>query len=163
MLRSATESDSDTITKIYNHYVLNSIITFEEQVVSSNDMCDRILAIQNANLPWIVSEEDGRILGYAYASQWNGRCAYKYAVESTVYLEQSAHSRGLGSKLYAELLKQLKDRNYHVVIGGIALPNDASIGLHEKFCFEKVAHFKEVGYKFNRWVDVGYWQLKLDD
>jgi len=161
MIRSAIETDSEQIARIYNHYVLNSVITFEEAVVSSHEMCERICSTQKDELPWLVFEQDSKVLGYAYASKWKERCAYRYAVESTVYLDQEEHSRGLGCLLYSELIKELKERNFHVAIGGIALPNDSSIGLHEKFGFEKVAHFNEVGYKFDNWVDVGYWQLTL--
>ena len=161
MIRSAIKSDSDQIAKIYNHYVLNSVITFEEATVSAEEMCERICSTLEAELPWMVFEQNNKVLGYAYASKWKGRCAYRYAVETTVYLDQAEHSKGTGSLLYSELLKQLKERDFHVAIGGIALPNDSSIGLHEKFGFEKVAHFKEVGYKFGDWVDVGYWQLTL--
>jgi len=111
----------------------------------------------------LVAEKEGQILGYAYASKWKGRCAYKSSVESTVYLDNALLSKGLGTVLYDALLKILREKQYHIVIGGIALPNDKSIALHEKFGFQKVGHFKEVGYKFDRWVDVGYWQVNLDE
>lgn len=163
MIRSANESDSAMIAEIYNYYISNTIVTFEESLVNPDEMADRIASTLKDDLPWIVAEEDGRIIGYAYASKWKGRCAYKYSVESTVYLNSSLASKGWGTKLYVELLKILKDKNFHVVMGGISLPNPQSVGLHEKFGFEKVAHFKEVGYKFNQWVDVGYWQVKLND
>jgi phosphinothricin acetyltransferase len=84
-------------------------------------------------------------------------------VESTIYLRPDAAGRGLGTKLYSSLLAELRDRQLHVAIGGIALPNAASVALHEKLGFEKVAHFRQVGNKFDRWVDVGYWQLILGD
>lgn len=163
MIRLATQSDSSSIVEIYNYYILNSTITFEEEPITSTEMFERIDSTLSDELPWLVVEHDGEILGYAYASKWKGRCAYKYSVESTVYLNDTKKSKGFGSQLYNALLKELRSKNIHVVLGGIALPNEASIGLHEKLGFEKVAHFKEVGYKFNKWVDVGYWQLKLND
>jgi phosphinothricin acetyltransferase len=163
MIRTATESDSSEIVNIYNYYVLNTSVTFEEQPLDSDEMASRITATLDDYLPWLVAEQDGQIIGYAYASKWKGRCAYKYSVESTVYLSHTVVSRGWGSKLYRKLLNALKDNNFHVAMGGISLPNDSSVGLHEKLGFEKVAHFSEVGYKFDEWVDVGYWQLKLND
>ena len=161
MIRIATELDSTKIVEIYNYYVLNTTVTFEEDLLEPDEMADRIGSTLENDLPWLVAEQDGQIIGYAYASKWKGRCAYKYSVESTVYLSDGIISKGWGSKLYAELLKVLKDKNFHVAIGGISLPNAKSVGLHEKFGFEKVAHFREVGYKFDKWVDVGYWQLNL--
>ena len=163
MIRLATKLDSARIVEIYNYYIANSIVTFEEDPITSDEMSDRITSTLDDRLPWLVAEHDGQILGYAYASKWKGRCAYKYSVESTVYLNHHNQSKGLGSQLYEELLIELRIVNVHVVIGGISLPNKPSIGLHEKYGFEKVAHFKEVGYKFNKWVDVGYWQLTLSD
>jgi phosphinothricin acetyltransferase len=95
-------------------------------------------------------------VGYAYASPWAGRCSYRFSVETTIYLNVKAKGRGIGSELYSELIKKLKALNYHVIIGSITLPNEASVALHEKFGFEKVAHYKEIGFKYNRWLDVGY-------
>jgi len=106
-----------------------------------------------------VYSEGNKTLGYAYASKWKSRCAYKYSVETTVYLRPEVKGQGIGSKLYKELLTQLKEKNIHAAIGGIALPNDASIALHEKLGFKKIGQFKEVGYKFDKWIDVGYWEL----
>ena len=110
-------------------------------------------------LPWIVYEENKQIVGHAYASKWKGRCAYRYSVESTVYLSPAATGKGNGSLLYEALLSQLKGQGFHSIIGGISLPNDASIKMHEKFGFKKVTHFSQVGFKFNKWVDVAYWEL----
>ena len=163
MIRVASQSDSVDIVEIYNHYILNSVVTFEEEPITSDEMSNRIHSALEDQLPWIVAEHDDQILGYAYASKWKGRCAYRHSVESTVYVSNNQQSKGLGSQLYDQLLRELKTKKIHVVIAGIALPNNSSIGLHEKYGFEKVAHFKEVGYKFKKWVDVGYWQLKLNE
>jgi L-amino acid N-acyltransferase YncA len=94
-----------------------------------------------------------------HASKWNGRCAYRHSAESTVYLDQNATRRGYGRLLYAELVAQLIAVDMRAVLSGFALRNEASVALHEKMGFIKVAHFKEVGYELNRWVVVGYWQL----
>jgi L-amino acid N-acyltransferase YncA len=160
MIRSATGQDAAAICAIYNHYIANSIITFEETPVSTDEMAGRIAEV-TATLPWLVFEAEAEVQGYAYASPWKSRCAYRFAVETTVYLAESATGRGVGSQLYQALLADLRGRSLHSIIGGVALPNPASVALHEKFGFEKVAHFKQVGWKFDRWIDVGYWELML--
>ena len=161
MIRPATESDLDSIARIYNHYILNAIATFEEEPISTGEMSGRFEVVRSAGLPWLVAEQHGQICGYAYAGTWGGRCSYRFSVESTVYVDPAAVGRGLGTALYEELLDTLRRRSVHVVIGGIALPNAASVALHERLGFQKVAHFREVGFKFNKWVDVGYWQKAL--
>ena len=160
MLRSCTVDDAVRICDIYNHYVLETVITFEESVVSPTEMAQRILDV-TSRLPWLVWERDSEILGYAYASPWKVRSAYKNSVESTVYLAPTATGQGIGTKLYAALIADLRRRGLHCVVGGAALPNPASIALHEKMGFVKVAQFQEIGFKHGRWVDVAYWELIL--
>ena len=157
MIRSATAADAQAICDIYNHYILHTIVTFEEEAIQGSEMERRIGEVSK-KYPWLVYEEEGEILGYAYAGEWKSRCSYRFSVESTVYLKDGISGRGIGSKLYEELLKQLEPLGIHAVIGGIALPNELSVALHEKFGFEKIARFKEVGYKFDQWIDVGYWE-----
>jgi phosphinothricin acetyltransferase len=160
MIRAIRPEDATQICAIYNYYIENTIVTFEETPVSESEMKSRI--VQNTQKhPWIVYEQEGAIIGYAYASEWKSRCAYKYSVETTVYLKNDATGRSVGSKLYGELIRLLRDKSMHAAIGGIALPNDASVALHEKFGFEKIGQFKQVGYKFDTWIDVGYWELIL--
>ena len=161
MIRLATTADASAIAAIYNHYVINTQVTFEAEAVQDAEMAQRITDTLAAELPWLVREESGRVLGYSYASKWKSRCAYRYAVESTVYLEKSAMARGLGTKLYTALITELRQKKLHAIIGGIALPNPASVALHEKLGFQKVAQFREVGWKFHKWIDVGYWELLL--
>jgi len=160
-IRAATSTDAESVASIYNYYVTDTVVTFEEEAVSSSQMAERIEEVTSTPLPWLVAEIAGRVVGYAYASKWKGRCAYRFSTEITVYLERGQVGLGLGSRLYAELFPLLRDRGMHVVIGGIALPNPASVALHEKFGLAKVAHFGEVGFKFGRWIDVGYWQRIL--
>lgn len=162
VVRPATAEDTTAITRIYNHYIANTIITFEEEQVSCPEMAGRIREVQLASLPWLVAVDGDKLLGFAYAGRWRGRCAYRYSVETTVYLDYDQTARGLGSRLYSALLPMLKKQHMHAALGGIALPNDASVALHEKFGFVKVAHFREVGFKFDRWIDVGYWECVLD-
>ena len=161
MVRNATNKDSQQIVNIYNYYIENTVITFEEEPVSESEMQRRVAEAQANDLPWLVAESNDKIVGFAYASHWKGRCAYRYSVEVTVYLSYSEFSNGWGTKLYSALFEQLKPLKIHSVMGGIALPNNASIALHEKFGMKKVAHFKEVGFKFSEWVDVGYWQKQM--
>jgi phosphinothricin acetyltransferase len=162
MLRAATPADAAAIAAIYNHYVLNTIVTFEEEAVTADEIASRIREVQGAGIPWLVCEEGGRVLGYSYASKWKSRCSFRYSLETTVYLEQTATGRGLGRELYGALIEALRAQKYHALIGGISIPNPASIALHEKLGFQKIGHFKEVGWKFNQWIDVGYWELLLD-
>jgi phosphinothricin acetyltransferase len=160
-IRPAEPDDAAAIAAIYNHYVATTCITFETDPVAAADMRERITETLMANLPWLVAEAGGEVSGYAYGSKWKGRCAYRYSVESTVYLDVSKTGQGIGKLLYVALIEALRARSLHAVIGGIALPNEASIALHERLGFEKVAHFKQVGFKQDRWIDVGYWQLLL--
>ena len=161
MIRPVCPADVKAICRVYNHYVLHTIVSFEEEAVAPEEMARRVEAVAAAGLPWLVLEEEGRLIGYACATPWKTRWGYRYAVESSIYLEATAGGKGYGSRLYGELLAELRSRPLRTVIGGIALPNDASVGLHEKLGFRKVAHFERVGWKCGRWVDVGYWQLSL--
>ena len=154
-------SDAEAIARIYNHYILNTVVTFEEQTVSADEMAGRVKAVEAASFPWLVCEHAGQIVGYAYANKWNARSAYRYSAECTVYLDPARTGQGFGTALYDALFAILRDKKMHTVIGGIALPNEASVAIHEKFGLKKVAHYQEVGFKFNRWIDVGYWQVTL--
>jgi L-amino acid N-acyltransferase YncA len=156
MVRSAAPEDAGAIARIYNHYVLNTWVTFEEETVSSDQMRTRIVETL-ATYPWLVYEQEGQIEGYAYASRWHARRSYRRSVETTVYLDHTKLGGGRGSMLYVELIRILKQRGFHTAIGGIALPNAGSVALHERLGFQKAAHYKEVGWKFEQWIDVGYW------
>ena len=160
MIRNASAGDAKQICDIYNHYVINSTITFEEEPVSAKEMLERIEKLQS-KFPWLVYEKENEVLGYAYATEWRSRIAYQYSAETTVYLKPGMYGKGIGSLLCKALIAEMRRLPIHTLIAGIALPNDSSIALHEKLGFEKVAHFKEVGFKMNKWIDVGYWQLTL--
>ena len=161
MVRAATDADAPRIADIYNHYVTETTITFEEVAVAADEILIRMRAVADANLPWLVAEVDGEVVGYAYAAPWRVRSAYRFSVETTVYLTPSALGQGLGRALYTELLDRLRRRGIHAAIGGITIPNPPSILLHERMGFAKVAQFPQVGFKFGRWLDVGYWQILL--
>lgn len=162
MLRPATHADAAAIAEIYNHYILETIVTFEEDAIDAREIEARMTEVM-AKFPWLVAEVDGAVLGYAYASTWKSRCAYRNSVETTVYLHPGAVGKGLGMPLYTALLDQLQAQGLHAAIGGIALPNAASVKLHEKCGFQKVGEFVEVGFKFGRWINVGYWQRIFAD
>jgi L-amino acid N-acyltransferase YncA len=161
MIRSVTTNDATAIAHIYNHYITHTVVSFEEQLVSVTDIEQRILNIQAHGLPWLIAEESNQVVGYAYANVWKSRSAYRFTVEVSVYLQQGLAQKGLGTQLYEALFLILKDKGIHVAIACIALPNPASVALHEKFNMKKVAHFEQVGFKFNQWLDIGYWQVLL--
>ena len=106
-------------------------------------------------------EQQGRVLGYAYAGRWRSRAAYRYVAESAIYLGEASRGQGLGTRLYQDLFGQLRARGLRVVMGVIALPHPASVAFHERLGFRRAGLFPRVGYKFERWIDVGYWQLEL--
>ncbi|OIQ31520.1 MAG: phosphinothricin acetyltransferase [Crocinitomix sp. MedPE-SWsnd] len=160
MIRPASPNDADQIVKIYNYYIKTSTVTFETELLSAKDFADRIATILE-KYPYLVYEEDGQIIGYAYAGIFRTRIAYANSSESSVYVHKDHYRKGIAKKLYAQLLIEMKAVDLRTAIGGITLPNDASVKLHESFGFTKVAHFKEVGHKFDQWLDVGFWQLML--
>jgi L-amino acid N-acyltransferase YncA len=164
-VREASSSDAYAIAEIYNHYIRHTVVTFEEEPVDAVEMERRMADVHAASLPWLVAadERDGgtQVVGYAYATRWRGRVGYRFSAEITVYLDPVHSGRGIGSLLYSDLFRRLEARGIHAVMGGIALPNDASIALHERFGMRKTAHFAQVGFKFNRWIDVGFWQRIL--
>jgi phosphinothricin acetyltransferase len=146
------------VAAIYNHYVATSTISFEEHAVTDDEMAKRIADV-GSRLPWYVFERDGAVIGYAYATPWRVRSAYRFSVESSVYVSHDAPRQGIGTQLYKTLIDDLRRRGLQVVIGGIAQPNNASVQLHERLGFQKVAHFTRVGRKFDKWVDVGNREL----
>lgn len=162
-IRPATAHDAAAMAAIYRPYVLDSTISFEEQEVGAEEMAGRVAKVQQQGLPWLVVELHGEVLGYAYATRWRVRHAYRYSVETSVYFSAQARGQGLGGRLYRKLLQQLRDLGVHLAIAGIALPNPPSIALHESLGFRQVATFHEVGWKAGRWLDVGYWELRLNE
>lgn len=157
-IRKVEISDAEQIAEIYNYYVLNSHATFETESVSVSEIGKRISEI-SAKYPYLVLLEAEIIIGYAYASQYKSRAAYKPSVEISIYVRNGIHQKGIGTKLYEKLFEELRKSNFHAIIAGISLPNEPSVKLHEKFGMKKVAHFEEVGFKLGRWIDVGYWEV----
>ena len=160
MIRAATAADAAQVCSIYNHYISHTVVTFEEEPLAVETMALRMERIL-ASHPWLLWQAGGEILGYCCADTWKVRSAYRHSVESTVYLRPDAVGRGIVSQLYEALVRALRAQRVHAVIGGVALPNPASVALHEKLGFRQIGIFREVGWKFDRWIDVGYWQLIL--
>jgi phosphinothricin acetyltransferase len=157
-IRPAAASDAAAVADVYNWYVRHTVVSFEEEPVSADEMRRRIESI-SAEYDWLVLERDDSLLGFAYAGPFRPRAAYRSSTESTIYLRHGLEGQGLGGGLYRELIDRTLARGYRTLIGGIALPNEASTRLHEKLGFVKVGHLCGVGRKLDRWVDVGYWQL----
>ncbi|MBL4580391.1 MAG: N-acetyltransferase [Gammaproteobacteria bacterium] len=160
MIRAANSKDAPALVEIYNWYIAESVCTFEEERLSDAQMLARI-ASSDGDRPWVVLEEDEVVLGYAYASVWKERAAYNRSREVTIYLHQEATGNGRGRQLYQHLIDELRKKPIQCLIASIALPNAGSIALHEKLGFTKVGQFSDIGYKFGKFVDVGYWQLIL--
>ena len=161
-IRVATKADANQIAEIYNHYVEHTHVTFDVEP-NAPEVFEARIAADSGHHPWLVAEEEGVVLGFASSSPWKSRCAYERAVETSLYLRESTSGRGLGTRLYRELLELLRARGVHTILGGIALPNDVSRHMHEKFGFERVGVMREVGRKFGRWIDVEYWQLRFPE
>lgn len=161
MIRPATPADAAAIAAIYAPYVRDTVISFEEIPPSPGEIAARIERIFAASLPYLVLEGEAGIVGYAYAAPWHARAAYRHTAETSIYLAQERTGQGLGTRLYGTLLDLLKQAGLHAAIGGITLPNAASVALHERLGFRKAAHYAQVGFKQGRWLDVGYWQRLL--
>ncbi|MDR0572804.1 MAG: GNAT family N-acetyltransferase [Tannerella sp.] len=160
MIRTVGQEDAYDIAMIYNHYVENTTITFETNPVSTGEMRDRISVITE-KYPYLVYEESGKVVGYCYASLWKKREAYRRTVESTVYINTAFQGKSIGRMLMENLIDELRAKSFHAIIACIAIPNPSSIKFHEKIGFRQVSEFKEVGYKFGRWLNVGDWELLL--
>lgn len=161
LIRPVSLNDAAQLTNIYNYYVANSVISFEEAEISQDDMKSRIQDTDKNTGIWLVLEAGSFIQGYAYCMPWKSRSAYRFSHEVTIYLAPEAQGKGVGTRLYQALLDAVSRRPIKNLLAIIALPNEASVALHEKIGMKKVAHFENVGYKFGNWVDVGYWQMSL--
>ena len=159
-IRKATIADSYNILNIYTPYIVDTCITFEIEVPTINEFSDRIQNIIK-DYPYLVYEVDGKIIGYAYASKYRERPAYKYSAEVSVYIAPEYHGCGIGKILYEKLLELLKKQGIYTAVAGVALPNEKSIGLHKAFGFKEVGTYHNVGYKFDKWLDVMWLEKSL--
>ena len=160
-IRLAKRSDAAALLAIYAPYVENTAITFEYEVPTIEDFANRIEKTLGKH-PYLVAEEDGLILGYAYASTYYARAAYDWAVELSVYVSQDARGKGVGSKLYDELEDLLDQMGYMHFLACVSLPNEDSLAFHAKRGYQQVAHFPKIGYKFERWHDIVWLQKSLE-
>ncbi|HAY88293.1 MAG TPA: phosphinothricin acetyltransferase [Bacteroidetes bacterium] len=156
-IREATQDDLSQIVDIYNHYIKNTLITFDEEPYTVSQLSDKILSLQK-NYPVLVMHTGDSVLGYAYAAAWKAKTAYKHSAETTIYIHPDHEGKGLGQRLYNALLSSLALFEVVNAIACITIPNEASIKLHEKLGFKKIGRFDKVGYKMEQWVDVEYWQ-----
>jgi phosphinothricin acetyltransferase len=160
MIRPVKAADAKAITSIYNYYIKETAITFEEIPLSIGEMEKRIADI-SAVFPYLVWEEEGEVTGYAYIHKYHERSAYRFTLEDSIYLKNGREGKGTGKVLFAALLDAAKKHGAHVIMSLITVPNDRSVALHEKFGFVKKGQFDEVGFKLGKWRDVGYWELLL--
>ena len=161
-IRTATPDDAPQVLGIYAPHVTHGTASFEETVPSAHEMRGRIEA-RIGRYPWLIAEDDGQMLGYAYGGQFHARAAYRWTVETTVYVADAAQRRGVGGLLYEALLDRLRAQGFVQAIAKISLPNDASVKLHERAGFKRAGVYRQVGWKLGQWVDVGLWQAELTD
>lgn len=165
-IRCALPDDLPAILGLSNHYAATTAANFAVEPESINDW-QRSFEQTHETHPWLVAvDRDGDggssgLLGFAKASPWKGRCAYEFAAEVTVYVAPEQHGRGIGRALYERLFEILRAQGYRTLLGGITLPNDASVRLHEAMGMHRAALFEQIGWKFGMWHDVGYWLINL--
>ncbi len=159
-IRPAVDADADAAFAIYAPIVRTSAITFEYEPPSVAELAERIRTVA-ARFPWLVLERDGGVCGYAYATTWRPRAAYQWTAETTVYVRDDARRRGVGRALYRSLLACLALQGHRMAIGGITLPNAASVGLHEALGFRPSGVHRACGWKLGAWHDVGFWEIAL--
>jgi phosphinothricin acetyltransferase len=159
-VRVATEADARAIAAIYAPYVLETAISFEEVPPKPKEMAARMASILET-YPYLVFDSGERVLGYAYGSQHRSKPAYRWSAETTVYVDRQAHRGGIGRALYAELLDLLTRQGFHSAFAGIVPPNENSVGLHEAMGFNYLGTFAEIGFKFGKLQDLGWWRRTL--
>ncbi|HLK96704.1 MAG TPA: arsinothricin resistance N-acetyltransferase ArsN1 family B [Hymenobacter sp.] len=160
-IRFATPTDAQALVDIYGPYILNTSISFEYEVPSVDEFAGRIHTIQQQQLPYLVAEKDGRILGYAYAGRHRERIAYQWSADTSVYVHPDGHRKGIARSLYTHLLELLRRQGYYNAYAGITLPNLASENFHHSMGFELIGVYPKVGYKMGTWHDVAWFQLTL--
>jgi L-amino acid N-acyltransferase YncA len=162
LIRPVGKPDAGRLADIYGYYVKHTTVTFEIDPPSAGEMLTRIAAYTQL-YPWLVCETEEGLAGYAFASRYKDRPSYRYAAELSVYVDKSFIGQGIGSRLFGDLIESLKKTQAAVLIAGVALPNEPSVRLLDRLGFQKVAVFEKVGYKFDTWIDVGYWDLEIKE
>jgi L-amino acid N-acyltransferase YncA len=158
LVRAASAADAPSIAALYRPYVEGTRISFEETPPNAEEMA---LRMQSPLHPWLVAEEGRRIVGYASSSPYHRRPAYRWTVETSIYVAQDAHGRGIGRALLSNLIELLMRQGYVTAIAAIALPNPVSIALHERLGFRAAGTYRGVGFKLGEWTDVSLWQRDL--
>ena len=161
VIRAATAADASAIQAIYAPFVTDTAISFEEVPPTVDEMAARIKAAHDQGFDFLVAEQAGRIVGYAYAGAHRTRAAYRASVDVSAYVAPGSHRSGIGRSLYQHLLATLAEKGFHAAFAGITQPNAASVGLHEALGFKHVGTYHEVGFKHGAWHDVGWWQRLL--
>jgi L-amino acid N-acyltransferase YncA len=161
-VRPVELTDAEPITEIYGYYVKNTAITFEEDVPSPEAIRNRIQEITR-RYPWFVHESNQTVDGFAYAATYKERESYRYTVELSLYVDRASVGQGIGTELFDHLISACKKTDAAVLIAGVALPNEQSLRLLDRYGFKRVGLFEKVGYKLDKWIDVGYWQLEIKD
>lgn len=159
-IREVQQSDALAIAEITNYYIEHTNFNLDDKFVSETEVQSKIIEIQK-KYPYLVGEEDGKIIGFAHGYCYNAKVGYDATAGTTIYLSSEAQGKGYGTRLYNGLLSSLPLFDVKVALGGITSGNEASVALHQRLGFRKVAHFEKIGYKFGAWVDVEYWQKEV--
>lgn len=159
-IRNYNSDDASGVVEIYNYHIKNTTVTFETDLLSSSDM-DRRLTLISQSYPCIVCEDEGEIIGYAYAHAWKEKAAYRRTVETTLYVREKDKNRGVGTALINKLVASCREMGFHVLIACITAENSESMIFHEKHGFRLASRFHEVGYKFGRWIDIVDYEMIL--
>jgi L-amino acid N-acyltransferase YncA len=160
VVRPATAADAEACAAVYAPYVTETAVSFETDPPTAGEMARRITAASEQHA-WLVLEDEGRVVGYAYGGPHQTRAAYRWCCEVSVYLEVGRRRTGGGRALYAALLARLAERGFRMAVAGMTLPNDASVGLHRAMGFEPVGTYRRIGYKDGAWHDVAWVQRPL--
>ncbi len=160
MIRDLRETDISACLDIYNPYIAESTATFETELLDLDTFAQRVRKI-TAVYPWLVAEEDGKILGYAYLSAFNEREAYRWTADLAIYVDMSKRGRGIGTQLMEGIIRRAAEEGYYQIISLITSENEASLAFHEKAGFIRIAHFDAIGYKAGKWLGVDYYLKKL--
>jgi len=160
MIRISRDDDAGAIHAIYAPSVLHGAATFETALPGEEAMRDRIRT-RLQNYPWLVWEEDDRVLAYAYAGRFRDRAAYDWIAETSIYVHADAHRRGIARRLYGTLLEVMRLQGINQAVGAITLPGAASVAMHEAMGFTTAGVWRQCGYKLGQWWDVGLWQKEL--
>ena len=159
-LRTASVADAAALAKIYEYYVKNTTVSFEYDPPSVSEFAERI-SHKMQKYPYLVAEDDGRPVGYAYASEYRERRAYDWSVELSIYVDKDERSCGIGTLLYTALLALLREQNFASAYACITIPNSPSVSFHEEMGFALIGHFHRAGYKHGNWLDVAWYERAL--